>query len=249
MKKRLRVFAGPNGSGKSTITDIVKSYCDLGVYVNADEIKKKLDLDKKIDFAEYKISIDEKAFLKAFSLSSIVKKSSNKDLIEAFYISENSLIIKEGKCVDGYFVSFIADYLRNELLLNGEKFSCETVMSHSSKIDFMKKAKDAGYKVYLYFVALRNPELNVLRVQNRVAEGGHDVPKEKIIKRYYESLEQLYVAMKVVDSAFIFDNSVGQHKMIAQLIDKKLTIMVDYYPKWFEDYYLNKITERNQSEL
>lgn len=243
MKKRLHVFAGPNGSGKSTITDIVKRYCDLGVYVNADEIKKKLDLNKKIDFAEYKVNIDEKAFLEGLASSSIVKKSSNKDLGGTFDIKENSLILKdkEGNSVDGYFISYIADYLRNELLLNGEKFSCETVMSHFSKIDFMQKAKDAGYKVYLYFVALRNPELNVLRIQNRVAEGGHDVPKEKIIKRYYKSLEQLYNAMKVADSAFIFDNSVGQHKMIAQLIDKKLTIMVDYYPRWFEEYYLSKI--------
>lgn len=246
MKKRLRVFAGPNGSGKSTITEIVKRYCDLGVYVNADEIKKRLDIDKKIDFSRYKVDIDEKAFLEVLSSSSIVEKSNNKDLGKTFYIKENCLFLKEGNSADGYFVSFIADYLRNELLLNGEKFSCETVMSHSSKVDFMRKAKDAGYKVYLYFIALRNPELNVLRVQNRVAEGGHDVPEEKIIERYYKSLEQLYQAMNVADSAFIFDNSIGQHKMIAQLIDKKLTIMVDYYPKWFEDYYLNKITGNKQ---
>jgi predicted ABC-type ATPase len=43
---RLRLVAGPNGSGKSTFTDkILQQYVNLGIYVNPDEIAKRLQGD------------------------------------------------------------------------------------------------------------------------------------------------------------------------------------------------------------
>lgn len=52
--KRLRVFAGPNGSGKSTITSIVREAgVSLGIYVNADEMKKIINATKTFDFSHY----------------------------------------------------------------------------------------------------------------------------------------------------------------------------------------------------
>lgn len=56
---RLRMFAGPNGSGKSTIIEIIrKQGIDLGIYVNADEIKKRLDIDGCIHFKDFDIEVD-----------------------------------------------------------------------------------------------------------------------------------------------------------------------------------------------
>ena len=58
--KRLRVFAGPNGSGKSTITSIVREAgVSLGIYVNADEMKKIINATKTFDFSHYLKNFDE----------------------------------------------------------------------------------------------------------------------------------------------------------------------------------------------
>ena len=54
--KRLRIFAGPNGSGKSTIINIIRNKkIDLGIYLNADEIKVQLE---KLEIAEICVQIN-----------------------------------------------------------------------------------------------------------------------------------------------------------------------------------------------
>lgn len=97
--------------------------------------------------------------------------------------------------VNDYFTSFLADYVRNKLLGNCNKFTFETVMSHPSKLDFICKAQEMEYKVYLYFVSLSDPTLNLNRVQQRVLQGGHDVPPEKIKERYYIGQWNFYLML------------------------------------------------------
>lgn len=53
-----------------------------------------------------------------------------------------------------------------------------------------------------------NPEINVLRITKRFVNGGHEVPISKIISRYYKSLENAVEALKIVDRAYIYDNSI-----------------------------------------
>jgi predicted ABC-type ATPase len=85
----------------------------------------------------------------------------------------------------------IADFQRDRCLADKSSFSFETVMSHPSKVNFMIRADDAGYDVTLYFVCTSDPEINIRRVENRVRRGGHDVPHERIVARYWRTLELL----------------------------------------------------------
>ena len=85
----------------------------------------------------------------------------------------------------------IADFKRDICLQRRDSFSFETVMSHPSKIELMVRAHDAGYDITVYFVATADPEINVRRVENRVSLGGHDVPHDRIRKRYWRSLGYL----------------------------------------------------------
>lgn len=232
-RKRLRVFAGPNGSGKSTITAIVHKDFDLGVYVNADEINRAIETKGVVDFGDFQITLNAEVFLKGL-------KARYPEYVDFVEVSGNSLLVTQ-RSIGDYLAMYIADYLREELLKSGKKFSFETVMSHPSKLEFMKKAKLQGYKVYLYFVTLRDPELNVMRVQGRVKSGGHNVPQDKIIKRYGRCMEFLYEAIRIADNAYLFDNSAGEHKMIATVIDHKMEILVDYYPQWFKTYFWDKL--------
>ncbi len=100
-----------------------------------------------------------------------------------------------------------AERKREECLANRHSFSFETVMSHISKVEFMRRAKAVGYRVTFFFVATDDPALNVLRVQTRVELGGHDVPKDRILARYRRSIANLPAALAICDKTTVFDNS------------------------------------------
>ena len=85
----------------------------------------------------------------------------------------------------------IADAQRNDCLERRVSFSFETVMSHPSKIEVLKQARHLGYTVVLYFVGTESPALNVERVKQRVALGGHDVPHDRIVARYERTMALL----------------------------------------------------------
>lgn len=103
----------------------------------------------------------------------------------------------------------LADELRDQCLCSGKSFSFETVMSHESKVQFMLRAKAAGFTTQLYFVATGDPNLNVGRVRTRVASGGHDVPEDRIVARYHRTIALLPQAMLASDRAVVFDNSIA----------------------------------------
>jgi predicted ABC-type ATPase len=100
-----------------------------------------------------------------------------------------------------------ANRRRAACLAKRRSFSFETVMSHESKIEEMRLAKDAGYEITFIGVSLEKPELNVARVALRVSEGGHDVPKDSIIARYERTMRLMPQAILIADRSFIFDNS------------------------------------------
>lgn len=247
IKKRLRVFAGPNGSGKSTITNIVLDYAHLGTYVNADEIKVILSRDKYLDFASFGIHLNEDQFKSELLSSTLITKIDNiRFTLSNISFEGDKLLLKEEYEIEDYFVSFITAFIWNELLDNSKKFTIETVMSHTSKLDFMRLAKEKGFKVYLYFVALADPELNKHRVQTRVAQGGHPVAEDKITQRYYRTMSNLYDALKIADTAFVFDNSAGEPNLFAVKKQGQVDVLSDYVPKWFKTYFIDK-TETKDS--
>ena len=84
----------------------------------------------------------------------------------------------------------------------------ETVMSHPSHAEAMQRAVDRGFYVRLIFVTTKHPDINVARVARRVAQGGHDVPEDKIRSRYKRCLgEGLARAAMIADESMIWDNS------------------------------------------
>ena len=56
-----------------------------------------------------------------------------------------------------------------------ESFGFETVFSHSSNVEFLEALRVLGYDIHLFFVCTESHEINIARVENRVALGGHDV--------------------------------------------------------------------------
>ena len=114
---------------------------------------------------------------------------------------------KENTEKASYRAAKIAEHLRADLLVKGVSFCFESVFSHRSKIDFIAEAKAQGYEVVLIFIHLDNDELNQARVAQRVSEGGHSVPAEKIISRIPRTLVHVSRAIPLADEVYILDNA------------------------------------------
>jgi len=189
--KRLRVMAGPNGSGKSTIISKIATEYNCGPFVNADEIERILQATQILNLGKYKITASESdylSFLASAGQSWLEKAAAEKTKVSLQYDSGSFTV--PGK-PNGYDSAIAADFIRHQLLKEKETFTFETVLSHPSKIEFLKQARAKGFKTYLYFICTVDPSINIARVAQRVMEGGHNVPADKIKKRYAESLELL----------------------------------------------------------
>jgi len=213
----MRVFAGPNGSGKSSIINEVKNAkvkgkpVDFGIYVNADDIAKDLR-NNTFSFASYALKVTPSEFRDIALTSGLVNDDFTKAKFSGSYSLSNNKLKLKNKNADERLAQIVADFLRKRLIGERKKFSFETVFSHSSKLDIMKEAKEAGYKVYLYFVSTESPDINKYRVEVRVKNNGHDVNPEKIEQRYYRSLDLLYEAAQLAYQAYFIDNSTDDLK-------------------------------------
>ena len=111
-----------------------------------------------------------------------------------------------------------ADARRAALLKAGQSFVSETVFSHESKLALIEEAQQLGFFVMLIVVCLDDPQRLLARVVNRVIEGGHAVPPERILARYPRTLANLAVAVRLADVAILYDSeavSPGTHKAVA----------------------------------
>ncbi len=102
----------------------------------------------------------------------------------------------------------LAAQMREDCLSKKESLLFETVLSAPDKLDFIRRAKTAGYFIRLFFVGTDSPTINASRIARRVMEGGHDVPIAKIVSRYNKSIANCASVAKITDRTYIYDNSV-----------------------------------------
>lgn len=100
-----------------------------------------------------------------------------------------------------------ADARRSACLQQGLSFVSETVFSHPSKLGLMQQAREAGFAVVLLVVCVNDPQQLLGRVAQRVAEGGHPVPTERILARYPRTLTHLRNAIPLAHLALLYDTS------------------------------------------
>jgi predicted ABC-type ATPase len=109
-----------------------------------------------------------------------------------------------------YEAAAVAEAERKRLVAGGASFCMETVFSDpaGAKLGFLRAAQAAGYTLFLVFIGIDSAELAIGRVIQRVEDGGHDVPDEKIRSRFPRTLANLREAVRFVDYAYLLDNSV-----------------------------------------
>ncbi len=136
-----------------------------------------------------------------------------------------------------------AETQRENYLANHQSLIFETVLSAPDKIDFVHRAKQHGFFIRLFFIGTDNPLINTSRVAQRVMQGGHDVPIQKIISRYYKSIANCSLLSGIVDRLYVYDNSTenGLPKLLFRANEGKFIKQYAPTREWAKLIYENII--------
>jgi predicted ABC-type ATPase len=252
----MRMFAGPNGSGKSSLKGFFPSEW-IGHYINPDEMEAMLKKTSELNIGQYDLlDVDERSLHRFFDGHALTQKLGQSSFDIGLKVVGGTLTI-EPEAANSYIASVLSDWLRRSLIEAKATFSFETVMSSPDKIELLKQAKEAGYQIYLYYISTQSVDININRVSERYAGGGHNVPVDKIRSRYINSLNLLSEAIDYCYRAYLFDNSLPhpsektsfslediawvaevtpEHTLILDPGDTKQAL-----PNWVVEYVVNKL--------
>jgi predicted ABC-type ATPase len=111
-------------------------------------------------------------------------------------------------------------------------FAIETTLASKKTLQTMRKAKLSGFVVDLIYICLDTPERSILRVQERVLQGGHDVPDSDVRRRYLRSLANLPEAIRIADRAILYDNSENAHSKMLKFRQGRIVWRVAKLLPW-----------------
>ena len=94
-------------------------------------------------------------------------------------------------------------------LTDGVSFTQETTLSGGYTRKLARRAKDAGYYIRLYYIGLDTAQESLLRIENRVRKGGHDIPRRDVENRFKRRFEDIAKILPYCDEARFFDNDNG----------------------------------------
>ena len=240
MTPRLRMLAGPNGSGKSTLAAQLSSDYAVNLYrfVNADLLFAEVVQSHR---TACPFSIDNAELMQFVARSTYPREYKRPFEAGEIFIDEEDYLHFSANGINSYSVAIVADFFKEQYLKHRISFSFETVFSHPAKIDILRRAQAAGFKTYMYFVATENPVINVNRIKERVALGGHDVPEEKTRSRYLRCMEQVRYALPYLNRAYFFDNSTQQSLYLAEYESEVgFTLHSELLPSWFRRFVLGE---------
>ena len=151
----------------------------------------------------------------------IVRHKFNTPFINADHIQKEELA--DQSMQGAYQAAKIAAQRRQHHLQNKLSFVSESTFSHPSKLDLIHLAKQADFRIVLYHISVKTPELAIARVASRVSQGGHNVPEEKIRARFTRNQALIKQAVLLADVGFMQRcyNDIGFKPLDCANTDKK----------------------------
>jgi predicted ABC-type ATPase len=151
----------------------------------------------------------------------------------------NADVIARELGLDAYAAAKLAASIREELLRQRESFIFETVFSDPAgdKLAFFKDATELGFTVVLLFIGVSGPETSERRVSQRIVEGGHDVPADKLVTRFPRTLENLRRSIRELPFVIVFDNDDlnDPYRRVATFESGHAVELADDLPTWLRE--------------
>jgi predicted ABC-type ATPase len=112
-----------------------------------------------------------------------------------------------------------------DLVSKRKTFAFETTLAARSYRQMILEWKELGYRIHLFFLWLPNPDMAVLRVANRVKQGGHNIPEHTIRQRYTRGIQNFQSLYRpIVDCWSCMDGSKLPPKLLAQSLGDTLEV-------------------------
>jgi predicted ABC-type ATPase len=177
--------------------------------------------------------------------STVVDDYISSKLCPENYICPDNFVAAEDKDkLEPYIAAMqMAEAIRYQEVALGHSFCFETVLSNAEKINFIRYAKRQGYEIHIIYITTSSPEINIARVKERVEQGGHDVPTDKIISRYEKSMQLMFDVISESDTARIYDNSDTEPVLVCAKFENRLSI-IENPPGWMDKYILSKLKKQ-----
>ncbi|MBT8777396.1 zeta toxin family protein [Akkermansia muciniphila] len=131
-------------------------------------------------------------------------------------LAPQSVQVKAGKL----FLEELKRHLKQK-----ESFCFETTLSGSSYLQKINQWRKDGWHVILHYLWIPNAQFSALRVQERVAQGGHDIPHKAILRRYDKSLRNLFNYLPICNEVMCYDNSDVNHPLIFTMARGKIEVI------------------------
>lgn len=119
-------------------------------------------------------------------------------------------------------------------LNSGVNFTQETTLSGVRTLKTVQTAREKGYRINLYYVAVSSADESLRRIENRVRKGGHDIPAEDVKRRYQSRFSDLLKVLPYCDTAQFYDNENG-FQFVAEYRNGELLPVGDYRPEWLAE--------------
>lgn len=121
-----------------------------------------------------------------------------------------------------------------ECIRGGISFTQETTLSGHQVRKTVRRVRELGYYVRLYYIGLDTAGESEKRIANRVALGGHDVPREMVRRRFQKRWDDLRAVLPYCDEAAFYDNWNGFAE-VASYRNGELILEGEYRPGWIEE--------------
>ncbi|MEO0981349.1 MAG: zeta toxin family protein [Pseudomonadota bacterium] len=147
--------------------------------------------------------------------------------------------LKDPSVEAAYRAAAIAAERREKLLAAGESFVTETVFSHPSKLELLKAARGAGFRLIVFHLHVASADLAVARVLERIEEGGHPVPEDKVRERHARNQELIRAAVRFADHGAVYDSSAlnAPPRLLLRTRQGAAEFVAEDPPDWFSALY------------
>jgi predicted ABC-type ATPase len=104
-------------------------------------------------------------------------------------------------------------------------FAFETTLSGRSYVRVIRDLRAHGYRIHMFYLWIPSPELALLRIRERVNQGGHNVPAAAVRRRFSRTIGNLFHLYRpLLDSLRVFDNSTREPRLIFEDEDGQTTV-------------------------